>query len=162
MTSRLPPLSRFFPSRHTSLDNAPRKLSTCTFIEHDYPYNDTSAEESPQPDQATPQIPTTCQNPPLSFVSGETLPSNKITHFPPLSPPICMFPTPFASHAGSEYEPSPPQVTHHPTHPQRPSREFHRVPATSTALEEVAYFGYVVDCYLIHSANAKRLLFLAR
>ena len=52
-----------------------------------------------------------------------------------------MFPTPFVSHAGSEYKPSPPpQVTHRPTHPHRPSREFHRVPATSTALEEVAYF----------------------
>ena len=71
-TSWLPPLSRFFPSRHTSLDDAPRKLSMRTFIEHDYPHNDASAEESPRPDQATPQIPTTCQNPPLSFVSGET------------------------------------------------------------------------------------------
>ena len=53
-----------------------------------------------------------------------------------------------ASCAGSEYEPSPPpQVTHRPTYPHRPSREFHRGPVTSTA-EEVAYFKTYASPYL--------------
>jgi hypothetical protein len=58
--SRLPPLSRFFPSRHTSLDD--QQSSTRTFVEYDHSQDDTSAEETPRPDQVTPRILTAGQS----------------------------------------------------------------------------------------------------
>jgi len=131
-TSPLPPLSRFFPSRYTSLDESSHQPSTRDFVEYDHSYDDTSAEETPRPDQATPRILTKGQGPPPSFISVEGLPSDKISLNAPLSLSIGMFPTPFASRSGSEYEPSsPPPVRPHPN-PHRPSREVHLAPSSNT------------------------------
>ena len=130
---RLPPLSRFFPSRHASMDDAPQQSSTRAFVGYDRSRDDTFAEETPRPDQTTPRILAPGQNSTSAITSAEGLPSDKMSLVPPLSLSIGMFPTPYASRAGSEYEPSPPpKVTPRPTHPHRPSRELHQVPATNT------------------------------
>lgn len=132
-TSRLPPLSRFFPSRHTSLDDAPQQPLTRKFVEYDHPQDDTSAEETPRPDQSTPRISTADRSSTSAFIPVEGLPSDKMTLIPPLSLSIGMFPTPYGSRAGSEYEPSPPpQKTPRLTHSHRPSRELHHLPSANT------------------------------
>jgi len=69
-----------------------------------------------------------------SFISAEGLPSNKIPSNTPVSLSIGMFPTPFSSRAGSEYEPSPPpQVTPRLPNRRGPSREFHHQVPTANA-----------------------------
>jgi len=124
-TSPLPPLSRFFPSRHTPLDGSPQQQSfTPSVVDYVHSYDDTSQEETPRPNQTTPRILTAGS----TFISAEGLPSNKISHNTPLSLSIGMFPTPFSSRAGSEYEPSPPlQGTPRPPNRCGPSREVHQV-----------------------------------
>jgi protein-serine/threonine kinase len=131
-TSPLPPLSRFFPSRYTSLDESSHQSLMRNFADYDHSHDDTSAEETPRPDHATPRVLTTAQGSTPSFVSVEGLPSDKLSLNAPLSLSIGMFPTPFASRAGSEYEPSPlPLLRPHPN-PRRPSRELHLMPTTNT------------------------------
>lgn len=123
-----PPLSSFPPSGYTSPDHYPRQHPTRNFIG----YDDTSAEETPRPDQSTPRLLTSQSSIP-SFVSTERLPPNKLSHNTPLSLSIDMFPTPYGSRAGSEYEPSPPpQTIPRPQHPRRPSREPHQVLSANT------------------------------
>lgn len=128
--SRLPPSSRFFPS---SLGDVPQQPSKRTFVDYDRAHDDPSAEETPRPDQTTPRISTAVRTPKSSPTPSEGLPSDKMALIPSLSLSIGMFPTPSASRAGSEYEPSPPlQATPRPTHPHRPSREHHQVPTANT------------------------------
>ena len=132
-TSPLPHLSRFFPSRYTSLDDSSQHSLMRNFVDYDHSHDDTSAEETPRPDQATPRIFTKGQGSTPSVIPVEGLSFDKISLTTPLSLSIGMFPTPSGSRAGSEYEPSPPPPTiSRPQHPHRPSREFHRVPSANT------------------------------
>ena len=131
-TSPLPPISRFFPSRYTPLDGSSHQPFTRNFVDYDHSHDDTSAEETPRPDQATPRILTTGQGSTPSFISVEGLPSDKLSLNAPLSLSIGMFPTPFASRAGSEYEPSPPPLVKPHPNPRRPSRELHLMPTSNT------------------------------
>ena len=134
-TSPLPPLSRFFPSRHTSIDDALQQSLTRTFADYDLSHDDTSAEETPRPDNATPRILTTGQNPVQSFIPETGLPPNGISLNTPSSLSIGMFPTPFSSRPGSEYEPSPPPLaTPRLSHPRRLSRESHQVSTNNKSL----------------------------
>lgn len=115
------------------MDDVPQQSSTRDFVEYDRSCDDTFAEETPRPDQTTPRILAPGRNSTSAIIPAEGLPSDKMSLIPPLSLSIGMFPTPYASRAGSEYEPSPPpQVTPRPRHPHRPSRELHQVPATNT------------------------------
>ena len=141
--SPLPPLSRFFPSRHTSLDDSPQQPSTRSFFDYDHSHDDTSAEETPRPNQTTPRILTTGRSSMPSSIPVEVFPSNKTLLNTSLSLPIGLFPTPSASRAGSEYEPSsPPQGTPRPPNPHRPSREFHQV---STANNRSLHLGSIIS-----------------
>lgn len=122
-TSPLPPLSRFFPSRYTSLDDPPQQPLTLRIA--DYDQDDTSTEETPRPDHSTPRALSTGRNSIPPFIPEAGLPPNGISLNTPLSLSIGVFPTPFSSRPGSEYEPSPPpQVT---SNPRRLSREFQLV-----------------------------------
>lgn len=140
-TSPLPPLSRFFPSRHTSIDDSHQPL-TPNFVGYDRPRDDTSAEETPRPDQTTPRIWTTGQGSTPPSIPAEELPSDKMSHAAPLSLSIGMFPTPYGSRAGSEYEPSPPSPAVSRPKSHRPSRELHRV---ATACTESLHPGSTIS-----------------
>ena len=132
-TSPLLPSSRFFPSRYVSLDESPHQPPRRNFIEYDHYHDDTSAEETPRPDQTTPRVLTKVPSLISSFIPVEGLLTTKISPNTPLSLSIGMFPTPSASRTGSEYGPSPPPpATHCPSRPHRPSRELHQVPTTNT------------------------------
>lgn len=129
--SPLPPLSRFFPSRYTTLTKTSHQPLMRNFIDYDHSRDDTSAEETPRPDQTTPRILSEGQEPIPSFIPLEELPSGGISLNAPLSASIGMFPTPSGSRAGSEYEPSPlPLATPRPN-PHLPSRELHQVPSAN-------------------------------
>lgn len=129
----LPPLSRFFPSGYTSLDDSPQHPLMPNLAGYDHPYDDTSAEETPRPDQTTPRILAAGRDSVPSFIPAEGLLSDKISLSTPLPLSIGMFPTPFASRSGSEYEPSsPPPVTPRSPNSHRPSREPHQVPTANT------------------------------
>ena len=129
-TSPLPPLSRFFPSRHTSIDDSLHRPSARNFVDYDHSRDDTSAEETPRPDQTTPRILTAAQGSTPPSIPVEELPSDKMSHAAPISLSIGMFPTPYGSRAGSEYEPSPPPPVASRPKPHRPSRELHHAAAT--------------------------------
>lgn len=126
----LPPLSRFFPSRYASLDESPQQPQTRNFVDGEHYHEDTSAEETPRPDQTTPRVSSKAPSSKPSFIPVEGLLSSRIS-LNTIS--IGMFPTPSGSRAGSEYEPSPPPLaTPRPSHPHRPSRELHQVPTANT------------------------------
>ena len=152
-TSALPPLSRFFPSRYTSLDDSPQQPLTRRFADYDHPHDDTSAEETPRPDHTTPRVLSTGRNSTPSFIPEAGLPPNGISLNTPVSRSIGVFPTPFSSRPGSEYEPSPPPQGI-PT-PRRLSRELHHLSAPNT---KQLHPGSIISAYEDGSSVSLTLL----